>query len=101
MTEPLLTETSEGVTFEVRVIPGASRCALVVEDDGRVRVRIDAPPVEGAANDRLVRYLAKEVFGVPRGAVHLVRGATSRTKHVAVNLPLDDVRLALSKKART
>lgn len=67
----------------VRVQPRASRNALVVEPDGRIRVALTAPPVEGAANEALRVFLA-EVFGVPRASVRVVRGDKSRDKVVSV-----------------
>ena len=51
--------------------------------DGVLRVRVAAPPVDGAANEALVRLLASEL-GVARGAVRLVSGATARTKVIEV-----------------
>jgi uncharacterized protein (TIGR00251 family) len=52
--------------------------------DGTLRVRVAAPPVDGAANEALVRLIAAEL-DVPRGAVRLVAGATARTKVVEIN----------------
>ncbi|NIR59814.1 MAG: YggU family protein, partial [Gammaproteobacteria bacterium] len=52
----------------------------------RLKVRLQAPPVEGRANARLVRFLA-EVFGVPRGRVELLAGAGGREKRVRVRRP--------------
>jgi len=63
-----------GCELDLRIIPGASRDAVVGELDGALKLRISAPPVEGAANDRLVRFLAKQVLGVPRSAVTVRRG---------------------------
>lgn len=48
-----------------------------------IRVRVAAPPVGGAANEALIRFLA-ERLGVPRSAVTIVRGATARRKVVRV-----------------
>ena len=70
-----------GTLLTVRVQPRASRNALVVEPDGRVRVALMAPPVEGAANEALRAFLA-EAFGISRGAVSVVRGGKSRDKVV-------------------
>ncbi|MDX9975143.1 MAG: DUF167 domain-containing protein [FCB group bacterium] len=72
-----------GILVTVRVQPRASRNALVVEPDGRIRVALTAPPVEGAANEALRVFLA-EVFGVPRASVRVVRGDKSRDKVVSV-----------------
>jgi uncharacterized protein len=87
---PSLVARGDGAAFDVRVVPGASRCALILED-GVLRARIDAPPVEGAANDRLLRWLAKEVLDVPLRDVTLIRGERSRNKTIAVALPVADV----------
>ena len=72
------------VLLRVRVQPRASRNALFREPDGRIRVALMAPPVEGAANKALAEFIAK-LFGVPRGAVVLVAGKRSRDKTVAIS----------------
>jgi len=72
------------VLLRVRVQPRASRNALFREPDGRIRVALMAPPVEGAANKALAEFIAK-LFGVPRGAVVLVAGERSRDKTVAIS----------------
>ena len=70
-------------TFQVRVQPRASRNAVIREPDGRIRVALAAPPVEGAANKALTVFLA-ERLGVPKRAVTVVSGAKSREKTIAV-----------------
>ena len=73
----------EGVRHRGPLHP-AGRCGPdrgVVE--GRLRVRVAAPAVDGAANDALLRLLAAEL-GLPRAAIRLVAGATSRNKLVAI-----------------
>ena len=65
--------------FRVRVQPKASRNALLAGDEGRVRVALTAPPVEGAANEALVKYVAG-LLGIPRRRVTLESGAQSREK---------------------
>ncbi|MGH9901987.1 MAG: DUF167 domain-containing protein, partial [Pyrinomonadaceae bacterium] len=47
------TESDGAITFAVRVVPHASRSAAAGEHDGALRVRVAAPPVEGAANEEL------------------------------------------------
>ena len=54
-----------------------------VGEDGALRVRVAAPPVDSAANEALCRLLAREL-GVARGGVRIVTGATARRKVVAV-----------------
>lgn len=77
--------------------PGARRNELSGVADGRLRVRLAAPPVEGRANEALVRYLA-EVLGVRRDHVTVVAGGRSRRKLVhlsGVTLPEARSRLGL------
>ena len=65
------------------------------ERDGAVLIRISAPPVDGKANAALITFVAKTV-GVPKGAVTIVRGETSRTKVIRVEgRSPTDVRAAL------
>ncbi len=73
------------LVLELRVQPRASRDALVPEA-GRLRVRITAPPVDGAANAHLVRFLAGQ-FGVSASRVALVRGASGRDKTLRIHAP--------------
>ncbi|HEX9203360.1 MAG TPA: DUF167 domain-containing protein [Vicinamibacteria bacterium] len=71
------------MTLKVRVQPRASRDALAGERAGALVVRLTAPPVEGAANEALARFLGK-ALGVPPSAVRIVAGATGRNKVVTV-----------------
>lgn len=71
--------------LQVRVQPRAARDAFAPEAE-RLRVRITAPPVDGAANEHLVRFLAAE-FGVSASRVTLVRGATGREKLLRIVAP--------------
>lgn len=67
------------VRFAVRLTPRASADRIEGVVDGMLRVRVSAPPVEGAANDALVRLIAAEL-DVARSQIRLVGGAGSRTK---------------------
>ena len=73
------------LVLTVRVQPRAAQDELRAEN-GRLRARITAPPVDGAANAHLLRFLAAE-FGVTRSALTLVRGATAREKIVRIAAP--------------
>jgi uncharacterized protein (TIGR00251 family) len=76
-------ETNGALTFAVRVVARASRSEVVGEHDGALRVRVAAPPVEGAANAELARTLAR-ALGVPTRAVEITSGHASKTKLVRV-----------------
>ncbi len=77
------TESADAITFAVRVVPRAARSEIVGEHDGALRVRVAAPPVEGAANEELRRTLAR-ALSVPTRAVEIIGGQTAKTKRVRV-----------------
>ncbi len=86
-----LEQHGHDVVLRVRVQPKASREAVVVEPDGRFRVALTAPPVDGAANSALVAFLAKRL-GVSKSRVALTHGATSREKTLRiVDVTVDEV----------
>lgn len=78
-----LTLIGNSVTFSVRVIPRTSKSALAGDLDGAVKIRIAAPPVDGEANDELIRFLAK-LLGVGRQQVEIISGATLKNKIVRI-----------------
>jgi uncharacterized protein (TIGR00251 family) len=80
---PYLQETRDGVILRVKVQPRASRDEVTGVHGDALKVRIAAPPVEGAANIRLVMVLAKKL-GVSRGQLELRTGSTSRLKAIAI-----------------
>lgn len=72
-----------GVTLHLHVQPGAAKTGVAGAHGDALKVRLAAPPVDGKANAALLEFLAKS-FGVPRAAVTLVGGATSRRKRVSI-----------------
>jgi uncharacterized protein (TIGR00251 family) len=80
----VIRQTADGVTIDVRVIPRASRSQLAGTRNGRLLVRLNAAPVDGAANDALIDFLA-HLVDKPRRAVRIVSGETSREKRVAID----------------
>ena len=85
------TETAQDITFTVRVVPRASHSEIAGEFEGALRVRLAAPPVDGAANRQLIKLLAKELK-VPQNAVDIVAGSASRSKIVRICNVGDDAR---------
>ena len=73
------------LVLTVRVQPRASRDQLVLEET-RLKVRITAPPVDGAANEQLLRFLAQQ-FGVAPSRTQLLRGTTGRAKIIRIEAP--------------
>ena len=78
-----LKEHDGAVTFDVLVQPRASRAKLGPLHDGRLKVAVTSPPVDGEANAAVIELIAK-TLGVARGAVEVVAGATSRRKTIKV-----------------
>ena len=76
-------EEACALTFAVRVVPRASKSALAGEQGGALKVRVAAPPVEGAANEELSSFLAK-AFGVAARDFEILSGHASKTKRVRV-----------------
>ncbi len=78
-----VTEADGAVTFEVQVVPRASRNRLGPIFGDKLKVQLTAPPVDGAANEALVALVAK-ALGRARSDVTIVRGETSRRKTIRV-----------------
>ena len=75
---------STAAVIAVRVTPRSSRDAIEgVDDAGELRVRVTEAPADGAANASLVKVLAKELR-LPKGALSVVSGATSRHKRLRI-----------------
>ena len=73
-----------GIRLRVRIQPRASRTEVAGLHGDTLRIRLAAPPVDGAANGELVRFLA-HLLGVPGRAVEITAGHTGRHKTVRVS----------------
>ena len=79
----MITEHAGSVTIDILVQPRASRAKIGPVHDGRLKVAVTSPPVDGEANAAVIALLAK-TLGVAKGAVEVVAGASSRRKTVHV-----------------
>jgi uncharacterized protein (TIGR00251 family) len=79
-----VSEAAGAITFDVQVVPRASRDRLGPVHGDRLKVQLTAPPVDGAANEALVALVAA-ALGRSRGDVAIVRGHTGRKKTLRVN----------------
>ena len=79
----MLREVADGVTLAVRAQPGAKKTAIVgVYGEGeaaQLKIAVQAPPVDGRANEALIAFLSEE-FGIPKRSVELLSGELSRSK---------------------
>ena len=71
------------VSLWIHVQPRAGKTEVVGWHGDAVKIRIKAPPVDGAANEELIRFLSKTA-GIPRAAVCISSGATARRKQIKV-----------------
>ena len=76
-------ETEDGVLLSVHVQPSAKREGVVGEFNGRLKIALSAPPVNGKANERLARWLSK-TLALPRASITFVAGQTSRDKRLCL-----------------
>ena len=84
MSELRIAVRGTAVCVDVLVTPRASRSAVAGVHDGRLKVQLAAPPVDGAANRALTVLLARKL-GVKQRDIAIVNGATSRKKTVAIS----------------
>jgi uncharacterized protein (TIGR00251 family) len=77
-------EKDNGLIFTVRVVPRASKTEIAGALDGALKVRIALPPVNGAANAELVKFLSK-TFGVAKTEIEIISGETSKTKQIRIS----------------
>jgi hypothetical protein len=78
-----LRESKKGLTFDIHVIPHASRVEMVGVQEGALKVKVTVPPVEGAANEACIKLLAKEL-GLKKSQLEIASGAKSRKKTIMV-----------------
>ena len=81
--------------LDISVSPNAKKTELVGWHDGALRVRLAAPPIDGAANDALRKWLAKEM-SLAQSQVELLRGASGRRKQWALDTSPENVMAWLS-----
>ena len=84
MTGLQVTTTADGARFDARVTPRASRNAVEGVRDGRLLIRVTAPPVDAAANAAVITLLAR-TLDVAKRQITLIGGERSRTKSFVVS----------------
>jgi len=78
---PFLTDTPDGAVLSLRIVPRAAKNAIQGEHGDALKIRLCAPPVDGAANAALIEFLS-DTLSLPRARIQLLGGKTSRTKRV-------------------
>lgn len=82
------------IVLNVRVIPRASKDAIQGVIGDALKVRIQAPPIEGKANAYLIKFLSKH-WKIPRSHFEILSGETGRNKRLCISSPTDELRTAL------
>ncbi len=84
MRKPKFSDARRGAAITVKVSPRAKQTAVAgVMDDGTIKIKVAAPPVDGAANKALIEFLA-ETLGLPKNQVDIVAGETSERKLISL-----------------
>ena len=79
-----MTKTADGIILNVHATPRASKSQIQGLHGDALKIRLNAPPVDGKANETLVEFLSG-ILGVPRRQIVLVSGQTSRQKRLAIS----------------
>jgi uncharacterized protein (TIGR00251 family) len=79
----LTRDTPEGLIVNVRVVPRSDRDEVVGVHGESLKIRINAPPIDGKANDRLVRFLSAQL-DIPVSGIQIIRGLKTREKQLFV-----------------
>ena len=74
----MIKEVEEGIIVSLKIVPNSSKNDIVLEE-GFVKVKITAQPIEGKANKALVEYLSK-LFKIPKTSIEIIKGETSKEK---------------------
>ena len=86
-----LTEKKEGLVIKVAVVPRASRNQVAGLKENALKIKLTAPPVEGAANKACLQFLSK-ALGLPKSSLTIVSGESSRTKRILIRLNPKDTK---------
>ncbi|VGO15267.1 hypothetical protein PDESU_03849 [Pontiella desulfatans] len=91
---PCFEEKDGCLILNVRAVPRASKDGIAGVMGDALKVRIQAPPVEGKANAYLIKFLSK-LWKIPRTSIEILSGETGRNKRLCISNPPDELRAAL------
>jgi uncharacterized protein len=76
-------KSKKGVTLKIKVEPRSSRKGIAGVVGDAIKIKVNAPPVGGAANEELIEVLSEE-FGIKKTSIRILRGMSSRNKVVEI-----------------
>ncbi|MEW6739271.1 MAG: DUF167 domain-containing protein [Nitrospirota bacterium] len=77
------TKVKDGIIIQVKVIPRSSKKEIAGVEGNTIKIKLTAPPVEGAANEQLIELLS-ETLSIKKGNIEIVKGDSSRYKTVKI-----------------
>ena len=83
-------QTKDGILLKIKIVPNSSKNAIIFEE-GFIKVKITAQPIDNKANKALVEYLSKELK-VAKSFIEILRGETSKEKTLFINISDDKKR---------
>lgn len=83
----VIRETDEGLLVNLRIVPNSSKNCIVIEE-GFLKVKVTAQPIENKANKALIEYFSKE-FKVPKTSIEIVKGNTTKEKTLFIKITDD------------
>ena len=75
----MIKEVDDGLLINIRIVPNSSKTSIAKEDNGIIKVKVTAQPIENKANIALIEYLSK-LLKLPKSSIKIVKGDTSKDK---------------------
>ncbi len=79
-----MNETPDGLALRIKAVPRAAKNEIQGLHDGALKIRLTTPPVDGKANQALMKFLSK-TLNIPKAQIELAQGETSRLKTLRIN----------------
>ena len=89
----MIKEVEEGLLIRLRIVPNSSKNDIVLEE-GFIKVKVTAQPIENKANKALIEFLSKR-FKIPKTSIEILKGDTSKEKTLLFNIREEKKRLEI------
>ena len=90
----IINRHENGIKVQVKVLPNSSKCEITGIIDNAVKIKLDVPPVEGKANEKLIKFLSK-VLNIPKTSISISGGEVSRNKVLFIQGNPDELSIRL------
>ena len=89
-------KTDFGYILKIKAVPNSSVNKIMQEIDGALKIKLKAPPVDGAANKELIKFLSKK-FKIPKTDISIKKGGNSKTKEIEISNSKSEIETMLLK----